>query len=103
MGNLKGLAVRPTYEWKEDLTMSAPYHGKGLRGPNWIGMNTLSLSPKEICVFDKEKDYQEQLNKLGFEVIPVAYDKVYKFGGMLHCNTLDIYREGKCEDYFPKQ
>ena len=97
------MAVRPTFDWKEDLTMSAPYHGKGLRGPNWIGMNTLSLSPREICVFDKETAYQEQLDKLGFEVIPVAYDKVYKFGGMLHCNTLDIYREGDCVDYFPNQ
>lgn len=96
-------AVRPSYDWNDELTMSAPYHGKGIHGPNWIGMNTLSLSPKEICVFEYEKDYQAQLDKLGFEVIPVAYDKVYKFGGMLHCNTLDIYREGKCEDYFPNQ
>ena len=45
----------------------------------------------------------EQLNKLGFEVVPVAYEKVYAFGGMLHCNTLDVYREGGCEDYFPNQ
>ena len=24
-------------------------------------------------------------------------------GGMLHCKTLDIYREGDCVDYFPSQ
>jgi glycine amidinotransferase len=28
---------------------------------------------------------------------------VIPFGGALHCTTLDVYREGKCEDYFPKQ
>jgi len=25
------------------------------------------------------------------------------FGGSFHCATLDVYREGDCEDYFPKQ
>ena len=45
----------------------------------------------------------EQLNKLGFEVVPVSYEKVYRFGGMLHCTTLDVYREGDCVDYFPNQ
>jgi glycine amidinotransferase len=28
---------------------------------------------------------------------------VYAFGGGLHCATADVYREGTCEDYFPKQ
>ena len=97
------MAARPQFDWKEDLTMSAPAHGRGLRGPNWISMNTFSLSPKEICVFSEEKAYMEQLDSLGFEVIPVDYDRVYRFGGMLHCNTLDICRKGDCEDYFPKQ
>jgi len=47
--------------------------------------------------------YYEQLDKLGFEVIPIPYDRVTPFGGLLHCTTLDIYREGTLEDYFPKQ
>ena len=37
------------------------------------------------------------------EVLPVAYEKVYKFGGMLNCTTLGAYPEGKCEKYFPNQ
>jgi glycine amidinotransferase len=28
---------------------------------------------------------------------------VAPFGGGLHCATADVYREGTCEDYFPKQ
>ena len=64
-------------------------------------MNTFSLGPKTIVVSDKEPGYMEQLDNLGVEVLPVAYEKVSRFGGMLHCNTLDVYREGKCEDYFP--
>jgi glycine amidinotransferase len=69
----------------------------------WISMNTLSIDPKTICVEAHHTDYCEQLDKLGFEVIPIPYEKVIPFGGALHCTTLDIYREGKCEDYFPKQ
>ena len=53
---------------------------------------------------EKSEVYQaEQLNKLGMEVIEVDFRDVYPFGGGLHCSTTDVYREGKCEDYFPKQ
>ena len=67
------------------------------------GMNVISIDPKTICADANEHGYAEQLNKLGIEVVPIQYDKVWRFGGMLHCNTLDICREGGCEDYFPNQ
>ena len=41
--------------------------------------------------------------ELGMEVVEVDFRDVYPFGGGLHCSTTDVYREGKCEDYFPKQ
>jgi glycine amidinotransferase len=66
-------------------------------------MNTLSLGPNKICVEAHELRYIDQLTQLGFEVIEVPYNHVYPFGGMLHCTTLDVYREGTMEDYFPKQ
>jgi len=66
-------------------------------------MNTFSLGPDTVCVEAHEENYTRQLEKLGFDVIPVPYDKVVPFGGGLHCTTLDVYREGKLEDYFPKQ
>ena len=43
------------------------------------------------------------IGKLGMEVIPVDLRDAYAFGGGLHCCTADVFREGKCEDYFPKQ
>jgi hypothetical protein len=33
----------------------------------------------------------------------IPYEHVIPFSGALHCTTLDVYREGTCEDYFPKQ
>jgi len=56
-----------------------------------------------VCVEASEKAQMEQLDKLGFEVIPVPFWNVSAFGGGLHCATADVYREGECEDYFPKQ
>ena len=41
--------------------------------------------------------------QMGIEVVPVPYNDVCPFGGALHCTTLDVYREGVCEDYFPNQ
>jgi glycine amidinotransferase len=45
----------------------------------------------------------EQFDKLGINVIPVPFWEVSAFGGGLHCATTDVYREGKMEDYIPKQ
>jgi glycine amidinotransferase len=69
----------------------------------WLSMNTLLLDDKTIFVEEQEKAQQEQLDQLGFEVIPVPFWGVGPFGGGLHCATADVYREGTMEDYFPKQ
>ena len=95
--------VNPVYHWKDKITMSSTPQGRGMDGPNWIATNILSLDPNTVCMSDKETDFMAQLDKMGFEVVPVAYEKVYRFGGMIHCSTLDIYREGNLEDYFPNQ
>ena len=69
----------------------------------WLSMNILLLDQKTVCVEASETAQMEQLDKLGFEVIPVPFWDVAAFGGGLHCSTADVYREGTCEDYFPKQ
>ncbi len=69
----------------------------------WLSMNFLVLDPKTICVEASEVEQMEQLDKLGFEVIPVPFWDVAAFGGGLHCATADVYREGTLQDYFPKQ
>ena len=92
-------AAPPTHIYKSDLTLL----GGEYTGPSWISMNTFALGPKTICVEAHETAYLEQLDKMGIEVVPVPYNDVCPFGGALHCTTLDVYREGVCEDYFPKQ
>ena len=69
----------------------------------WLSMNILMIDPKTVCVDAQEVKQMEQFDQLGFEVIPVPFGAVSAFGGGLHCATADVYREGKCEDYFPRQ
>jgi len=92
-------AAEPTHHYENTVNV----FGEEREGPGMISMNTLSLGPNTICVEAKELKYIDQLTKLGFEVVEVPYEAVVPFGGMLHCTTLDVYREGTCEDYFPKQ
>jgi glycine amidinotransferase len=66
-------------------------------------MNTLAFAPKMICAEASEVAQMEQVDKLGFNVIPVPFRDVSAIGGGLHCATADVYREGKLEDYFPRQ
>jgi len=69
----------------------------------WLSMNCLVLDHKTVLVEASEKAQQEQMDKLGMNVIPVPFRDAYPFGGGLHCATADVYREGECQDYFPNQ
>ena len=69
----------------------------------WLSMNVLILDHSTVIVEAGEVNQMEQLDALGFNVLPVEFRDAYPFGGGLHCATGDVFREGNCEDYFPKQ
>jgi len=69
----------------------------------WLSMNCLILDHKTVVVEESEVYQQDQMDKLGMNVIPMPFRDAYPFGGGLHCATGDVYREGNCEDYFPNQ
>jgi glycine amidinotransferase len=93
-------AAPPTHVYPNKISS---WGASGTPDVSWISMNTLSLDEKSVFVEAHELVYIDQLTKLGFEVIPIPYDKAEIFGGSLHCTTIDVYREGPCVDYFPKQ
>lgn len=86
-------AVKPAWDNPPPLCYSS----------TWLSMNTLIIDHKTVCVEASEKAQMEQFDKLGFNVIPIDLRDAYAFGGGLHCATADVWREGKCEDYFPNQ
>ena len=51
------------------------------------------IDPKTVIVEASEVYQQEQMDKLGMNVIPcdLRHD-AYPFGGGLHCSTADVYR-----------
>ena len=69
----------------------------------WLSMNVLVVNHQTVIVEASEVHQMDQLDKLQFEVIPMPFRDAYPFGGGLHCATADVFRDGKCEDYFPKQ
>lgn len=85
--------AQPTHDDKAPMSFSSI----------WLSMNILMLDPNTVCVEEQETAQMEQFSKLGFEVVPVPFWDVAPFGGGLHCATVDVYREGTLEDYFPKQ
>ncbi len=92
-------AARPTYRHASDVSLIGHIGDQN----SWISMNTFSLDPGTVFVEARETAYMEQLSGLGLEVIPIPFEHVIPFGGSLHCVTLDVFREGGCEDYFPRQ
>ena len=69
----------------------------------WLSMNVLVVNHQTVIVEASEVHQMDQLDKLQFEVIPMPFRDAYPFGGGMHCATADVFREGKCEDFFPKQ
>jgi glycine amidinotransferase len=68
---------------------------------SWISMNILMLDEHTAVVERREQPMIELLESLECEVIPVAFDRVYPFGGSFHCCTTDVRREGELRSYFP--
>jgi len=78
----------------------------------WVGyveetvfdVNMLVLDEKHVCVSQQNN---EQVNKFlkahGMEPVYVPWRHRYFWDGGLHCITLDLYREGAQQDYFPER
>lgn len=84
--------------------IEAPVSRTGAASRNvssWISMNVLMLDEHTAVVERREQPMIDLLEALDCEVIPVAFDRVYPFGGSFHCCTTDIRREGELQSYFP--
>ncbi|MDB5672966.1 MAG: hypothetical protein JWO25_3925 [Alphaproteobacteria bacterium] len=68
---------------------------------NWISMNLLMLDPHTAVVEAAETPTIALLESLGCTVVPLPFDRVYGFGGGLHCCTSDIRRAGTLQSWFP--
>lgn len=75
----------------------------------WVGyceesvfdVNVLMLDEHHVCVGNHNETAFAFFKKHKIEPIIVPWRHRYFWDGGLHCITLDLYREGQMEDYFP--
>ena len=63
----------------------------------WMNINMLPLGNKKVMVEEGEKNMIHFMEEHGFDVIQVPFTDVYKFGGGLHCHTVDLVRNGELQ------
>lgn len=93
------------YPEKENNPQLESFIEKWLK--NWHGqadesifdVNVLMLD-ESTCVVNSDSPYLlNELEKRGIEPVVIPLRNRFFWDGGWHCNTLDIYREGDCEDY----
>jgi hypothetical protein len=78
---------------------------------DWVGyveetvfdVNVLVLDEHHVCVNNMNPTVIEFLKKHNMEPVHVPWRHRYFWDGGLHCITLDLYREGVQQDYFPER
>ncbi|MBS2968113.1 dimethylarginine dimethylaminohydrolase family protein [Metabacillus sp. KIGAM252] len=59
-----------------------------------LGVNVFSLGNKKIIALPHNKHTNDQLRKLGYEVIETDLSEIIKSGGAFRCCTMPLRREG---------
>lgn len=78
---------------------------------DWVGfceesvfdVNVLMLDENHVCVNNYNEIAFAFFKKHKIEPIIVPWRHRYFWDGGLHCITLDLYREGEMQDYFPER
>ena len=76
---------------------------------NWTGyveetvfdVNMLIIDPKNVMVFNYNKQVFDALDRYGITAHIVPFRHRYLWDGGVHCITSDLHREGTMKDYFP--
>lgn len=66
----------------------------------WIGMNMLSVNPELVIIDEQQDALRKILAKHGVESIGLPQRHARTMSGGFHCQTLDVKRKGKLENYF---
>lgn len=76
---------------------------------NWVGyveetvfdVNMLIVDPKNVLVFNYNKQVFDALERYGVTPHIVPFRHRYFWDGGIHCVTADLHREGVMQDFFP--
>lgn len=65
----------------------------------WLSMNILMIDPQSAVVAVHETNLIRSLEGWGITAIPCPFVDFYRFGGSIHCATLDVRRSGPLQSY----
>ena len=102
----KGAWWIPGFEYNNDVTDFVEQHLG-----TWVGyveetvfdVNMLILDPKNVMVFNYNKELFATFERYGITPHVVNFRHRYFWDGGIHCVTTDLHREGSMQDYFPKR
>lgn len=66
----------------------------------WLSMNVLMIDEQRVVVARHEENLINAFRSWGLKPIPCNFVNFYRFGGSIHCATLDVRRRGPLRSYF---
>ena len=76
-------------------------HWTGYVEETVFDVNMLIVDPKNVIVFNYNKQVFDALDRYGITTHVVPFRHRYFWDGGIHCVTSDLHREGGIQDYFP--
>lgn len=78
---------------------------------HWVGyveetvfdVNMLIIDPKNVMVFNYNKQVFDALERYGITPHVVPFRHRFFWDGGIHCITSDLHREGQMQDFFPER
>jgi hypothetical protein len=77
-------------------------HWTGYVEETVFDVNMLIIDPKNVMVFNYNKQVFDALDRYGITPHIVPFRHRYFWDGGIHCVTSDLHREGTMQDYFPE-
>ena len=78
-------------------------HWTGYVEETVFDINMLVIDPKNVMVFNYNKQVFDALDRYGITAHIVPFRHRWFWDGGIHCITSDIHREGTMQDYFPER
>jgi len=86
-----------------DLVETWLSHWTGYVEETVFDVNMLIIDPKNVIVFNYNKQVFDALDRYGITAHVVPFRHRYFWDGGIHCVTSDLHREGTVKNYFPER
>lgn len=100
----KGRWWIPGFERDDDVVNTVETwlnHWTGYVEETVFDVNMLIIDPKNVMVFNYNKQVFDALDRYGITAHVVPFRHRYFWDGGIHCVTSDLHRQGAMQDFFP--